>query len=55
MEGVKTLVAGVDDAGRGAIIGPLIIAGILFNDRQRLTLKEMGVKDSKALSPSRRS
>jgi ribonuclease HII len=50
----KTLVAGVDDAGRGAVIGPLIIAGILLNDRQLITLKEIGVKDSKALSPSRR-
>lgn len=51
----RLLLAGVDDAGRGAAIGPLIIAGILLYDRQLQKLKEIGVKDSKALSPSRRS
>lgn len=48
------LVAGVDDAGRGAVIGPLVIAGVLFNEKGLQGLVELGVKDSKLLSPSRR-
>jgi ribonuclease HII len=49
------LIAGVDDAGRGAVVGPLVIAGIMLHDDQLQKLQEIGVKDSKALSPNRRS
>jgi len=48
------LVAGVDDAGRGAVIGPLVIAGVLVREEDLPRLKELGVKDSKLLSPHRR-
>jgi ribonuclease HII len=48
------LVAGVDDAGRGAVIGPLVIAGVLAREEDLPGLKELGVKDSKLLSPRRR-
>jgi ribonuclease HII len=48
------LVAGVDDAGRGAVIGPLVIAGVLVKEGALQRLKELGVKDSKLLSPLRR-
>ncbi|MEM3729057.1 MAG: ribonuclease HII [Candidatus Bathyarchaeia archaeon] len=48
------LVAGVDDAGRGSVIGPLVIAGILIDDGDIQRLVQLGVKDSKLLSPSRR-
>lgn len=47
-------VAGVDDAGRGAVIGPLVIAGVLLKEEDLPKLKELGVKDSKLLSPHRR-
>jgi ribonuclease HII len=47
-------VAGVDDAGRGAVIGPLVIAGVLLDEKDLHKLKEMGAKDSKLLSPHRR-
>jgi ribonuclease HII len=47
-------VAGVDDAGRGAVIGPLVIAGVLLKEEDLPRLKGMGVKDSKLLSPHRR-
>jgi ribonuclease HII len=49
-----SLIAGVDDAGRGPIIGPLIIAGVLFREGDIPRLLELGVKDSKALTPARR-
>jgi len=48
------LIAGVDDAGRGPIIGPLVIAGVLFAEEDLRKLKPLGVKDSKVLSPRRR-
>jgi ribonuclease HII len=48
------LVAGVDDAGRGAIIGPLVIAGVLLKEEDLPKLVALRVKDSKLLSPKRR-
>ena len=48
------LIAGVDDAGRGAVIGPLVIAGVLLRQEDLQTLKELGVKDSKLLTPHKR-
>ena len=47
-------IAGVDDAGRGPIIGPLVIAGVLFDDKDLSRLIDLGVKDSKRLLPRRR-
>lgn len=48
------LIAGVDDAGRGAVIGPLVIAGVLVEEEDLPRLKKIGAKDSKLLSPHRR-
>jgi ribonuclease HII len=48
-------VAGVDDAGRGPIIGPLVIAGVLIDEDRIRELVSMGVKDSKLLTPESRS
>jgi ribonuclease HII len=47
-------VAGLDDAGRGPIIGPLVIAGILTDDSIIPELVSLRVKDSKLLSPGTR-
>ena len=47
-------VAGVDDAGRGSVIGPLVIAGVLMEEEELPKLTELGVRDSKLLSPHRR-
>ncbi|HLC65964.1 MAG TPA: ribonuclease HII [Candidatus Nanoarchaeia archaeon] len=48
-------VLGIDDAGRGPVIGPLIIAGVLIDRDDEEKLKDMGVKDSKLLSPFART
>lgn len=48
------LIAGVDDAGRGSAIGPLVIAGVLVEETELYKLVALGVKDSKLLSPHRR-
>ena len=49
------LIAGVDDVGRGPIIGPLVIAGVLIPDDAQEGLRAMGVKDSKLLTPEART
>jgi ribonuclease HII len=51
---ISMLIAGVDDAGRGAVIGPLVIAGVVLEAEDLPKLKEIGTKDSKLLSPHRR-
>jgi ribonuclease HII len=48
------LIAGVDEAGRGCAIGPLVIAGVLFNEERIPALTRLGVKDSKLLSSKKR-
>ncbi|MFC1802985.1 ribonuclease HII [Thermoproteota archaeon] len=47
-------IAGVDEAGRGCVIGPLVIAGVLFDEETLPTLREIGVKDSKKLTAKKR-
>lgn len=49
------LIAGVDDAGRGPIIGPLVIAGVLVPEERQQALKALGVRDSKLLTPELRT
>ncbi len=48
------LVAGVDDSGRGSVIGPLVIAGILIEEKDLPKLIRLGVKDSKLLASKMR-
>lgn len=48
------LIAGIDEAGRGAVMGPLVIAGVSLDPRHENQLRKMGVKDSKLLTPRRR-
>ena len=47
-------ICGIDDAGRGSILGPLVIAGITLNKKNLRKLSSLGVKDSKKLSPQLR-
>ena len=49
------LVAGVDEAGRGSVIGPLVVAGISIEENKISKLMDLGVKDSKLLSPEKRA
>jgi ribonuclease HII len=48
------IVAGVDEAGRGCIIGPLVVAGIAVENEKLSDLIAIGVKDSKLLTPKKR-
>jgi len=47
-------ILGIDEAGRGALIGPLVIAGLLIKKSKEKKLKELGVKDSKKILPKKR-
>ena len=47
-------ICGIDDAGRGSMIGPLVIAGISIKEKNIKKLKSIGVRDSKKLRPEMR-
>ena len=47
-------VCGVDEAGRGSLLGPLVIAGVSVKKEKIKKLKSMGIRDSKKLTPSQR-
>lgn len=48
-------VCGVDEAGRGSVLGPLVVAGVRAPRAQLARLREIGVRDSKAVPPGRRA
>lgn len=50
---MKTIL-GVDEAGKGPVIGPMVMAGVLISEADEKKLKEIGVKDSKLLTPKKR-
>jgi ribonuclease HII len=45
---------GADEAGRGCLLGPLVVAGVSVTPEGAKELKEIGVRDSKKLSPTKR-
>ncbi|MBS3801637.1 MAG: ribonuclease HII [Candidatus Thermoplasmatota archaeon] len=47
------MIAGVDEAGRGPVIGPMVIAGVQAKDQN--IFRQIQVKDSKKLSKKRRT
>ncbi len=49
-----SLLGGVDEAGRGCLLGPLVVAGVSVSPAGARELKEMGVRDSKKLSRGQR-
>ncbi len=51
---MSQLILGIDDAGRGPIIGPMVLAGVLVTEEQQSKLKKEGVKDSKVLEHKKR-
>jgi ribonuclease HII len=50
----ETLIAGVDEVGRGCLFGAVVAAAVVFPLSKISILTEIGVKDSKQLSPKRR-
>lgn len=48
------IASGSDEAGRGSVIGPLVIATVVIDQEDEEKFKEIGVRDSKKLSPKKR-
>ncbi len=46
-----TRIAGIDEAGRGALFGPVVAAAVILNPKRRI----VGLDDSKKLVPERRT
>ena len=47
-------ICGIDEAGRGPVIGPMIIAGVTIEEENIGRLREIGVRDSKELRAGKR-
>jgi len=48
------LICGIDDAGRGPVIGPMVLVGICIEEKDESKLKALKVRDSKLLTPKKR-
>ena len=48
------LVCGVEEAGRGPVIGPMVMCGVVIDEKDEEKLLSIGAKDSKLLTPKTR-
>ncbi|WP_414469662.1 ribonuclease HII [Methanobacterium sp. ACI-7] len=47
-------IVGIDEAGRGPVIGPLVVCGVTIEEEKLEKLEKFQLKDSKRLTPGRR-
>lgn len=47
-------IVGIDEAGRGSVIGPLVLCGVVIKENRIKFLERLDVKDSKKISPKKR-
>lgn len=45
---------GIDEAGRGSVIGPLVVCGVAIEEERLRYLERLKLKDSKKISPKKR-
>ena len=50
----KVYEVGIDEVGKGAVFGPVFSAVVVLNKKNKFILKQLGVRDSKKLSPKKR-
>ncbi len=47
-------IVGIDEAGRGSVLGPLVVCGVAVEEERLKYLERLKLKDSKKISPKRR-
>jgi len=47
-------ILGIDESGRGPVVGPMVMCGYLVDEKKSGKLRDIGVKDSKMLTPQKR-
>ena len=50
----QNIICGIDEAGRGSLLGPIIVAGVCVTKKSISEMVEKGIKDSKLLGPKKR-
>jgi len=50
----KIFEIGIDEVGRGAVFGPVFSAVVVLTEKNKLILRQLGVTDSKKLTPKKR-
>ena len=50
----KVSEVGIDEVGKGAVFGPVFSAVVILTEKNKVTLKQFGVMDSKKLTPQKR-
>jgi ribonuclease HII len=55
MEPKEFLIAGVDEVGKGCLFGPVFAAAVILSKANEINLLNLGLKDSKKLSPKKRN
>ena len=48
------MICGIDEAGRGPIVGPMVMAGVSASKKNLKKLEKLGIKDSKLLTKKKR-
>jgi ribonuclease HII len=51
---MESFFLGIDDAGRGPVIGPMVLAGVLVDKETEIYFQKLGIRDSKTFLPKKR-
>jgi len=55
MRSIQSLIAGVDEVGKGCLFGPVFAGAVLLSRANELKLLREGLRDSKKLNPRQRN
>ena len=55
MEAKESLIAGVDEVGKGCLFGPVFAGAVILSKANEIKLLNQGLRDSKKLSPHQRN